>query len=201
MFGDEDRSDDDERLRRYLRALSAVNWQLQAQLETGAVHSQAGIWLEQLQVSGGGDPFLVRSAERGMFLIEAGMRRSIKAGLLFGALTHAFALHGMTEAELDALDEGPPVEVLRGPSGPAFIVAGGRRFSLRGLPLPYAVSADEMARFPEARELRVGTASEPLPASSRARALVQREGPVRGSVLVLRGGMRRVKRAVSPKPH
>jgi hypothetical protein len=192
---------EEERYRRHLRALSAVNWQLHAMLESGSTRSQAVAWVEQLHVSGGGEAFLVRSAARGMFCVEAGMRRAIKAGLLFAALTPVLPLRTMSDDELDSLPEGPPVEVLRGPSGPAFLVVGGRRYPLRGLPLPFAVTAEEMASFPEARELRVGAVGGSVPVRGRVRAVVAREGAMRGSVTIVRAGMRRAKRAVDPKRH
>jgi hypothetical protein len=54
---------------------------------------------------------------------------------------------------------GVPVEVLEGPSGPAFVIVGGTRCSLRGLPLPHPVSAEEMQRFPEGEGLDLATAN------------------------------------------
>jgi hypothetical protein len=108
--------DETERLRRHLRALSAVNRQLHAQLEGGAPRvvdpgrarddilagddagartsmlsirraSSGSEWIEQLQLlAGASDPFLARSPKRGAFVVEGALRRQIKAGMLFVAL-------------------------------------------------------------------------------------------------------------------
>src|SRR4029077_7867055 len=137
--------------------------------------------------------FLVQSAKLGAFLVEGRLRRQIKAGLLFNALAPVAPRREMTDDEIDGLEEGPPVEVLEGPSGPAFVVVGGRRLPLRGLPLPHPVSAEEMQFFPEGPELRVAVTSAPPPGrATRARGIVRREGPVRGSVTLVRRAWRKV---------
>ena len=209
------------RLRRHLRALSAVNRQLHAQLESGVPRgtaaprddllatidgveprfgplkvrrSSAGAGLvEQLQLRGGAkDPFLVRS-ERGAFVIEGPLRREVKAGLLFAALARILPQREVSESDLDHLEEGAPVEVLEGPAGPAFIVVGGRRLPLRGLPLPHAVSADAVLSFPEGAELRVSGQTAPRPGrAGRARAVIQEQGPVQGSATLFGWAVRRL---------
>src|SRR6476469_5451357 len=114
-------SPETERLRRHLRAVSAVNRQLHAQLEGGTVRlaegagasqddplgtpegldgglasitvrraNVASAWLEQLQLQGGGNPSLVRTPKRGMFVVEGTLRRQIKSGLIFLALARVF---------------------------------------------------------------------------------------------------------------
>ena len=102
-------SEELHRLRRQLRAQSAVNRQLHAQLESGTVRVAAsgmtdgtdgsggaltqrrvesgGAWLEQLHLHGGGEPFLVHTPTQGVFVVEGGMRRPVKARILFAALT------------------------------------------------------------------------------------------------------------------
>ena len=228
--------DETERLRRHLRALSAVNRQLHAQLEGGtrrAVDTARGRddllagddgadgrlsmlsirragdgskWIEQLQLLGGpSDPILVRSPKRGAFLVEGSLRRQVKAGMLFVALEGLIgSARLMRDAEIDRLSEGPPVEVLEGASGPAFIIVGGRRLPLRGLPLPHPVTVEDMLRFPEGEELRVGgvgsggghTAAGRL---KRAGSLVRREGLVQGSVAVVRRAGRRIMRSAGQR--
>jgi hypothetical protein len=199
-----------ERLRRHLRALSAVNNQLHSQLESGVRRSgdagrdgllaganggddrastlalrraDAGSqWIEQLQIYGSAsDPFLVRNAKRGNFLVEGSLRRRVKAGMLFVALEGVMgSARAVADAELERWKEGPPVEVLEAPSGPAFVIVAGRRLTLRGLPLPNPVTTDEMLRFPEGAELRIGASGGSSSAArgtiAHARALVRREG-------------------------
>jgi hypothetical protein len=213
-----------ERLRRHLRAVSAVNRQLHAQLEGGTVRlaegagasqddplgtpegldsglasitvRRAGVasaWLEQLQLQGGGKPSLVRTPKRGMFVVEGTLRRQIKSGLIFLALARVFGEpQPMRDSELDRLEEGPPVEILEGGTGPAFVVVGGRRWPIRGLPLPYLVSTREMLSVPEAEELNVAAAfASPSTRIKRVRAVVAREGLGRGGLILLGKATRR----------
>jgi hypothetical protein len=204
-----------ERLRRHLRAMSAVNRQLHAQLEGGTVRLAEGsgashddplgrtdgggvgatamgirrasvgsTWLEQLELQGGGDARLVRTPKRGMYVIEGTLRRRIKSGMILLALARVFGeARELRDSELDRWEEGPPVEIMEGRTGPAFLVVGGKRWPIRGLPLPYLVTTEEMLRWPEAEELNIaaalGTSSTRL---KRARAVVAREGLGRGGL-------------------
>jgi len=180
--------DETQRLRRHLRAMSAVNRSLHAQLEGRSVQvvgppttgdgdllasgdvrqpalqprrsSTASAWVEQLQlVSGGGDAYLVRHSGA-VSLVEGRYRREVRSGLLTAALSeHLGEPREMTADELERLDEGPPVELLEGPRGRPFVIVGGQRHSIRGLPLPYPVGAEEMQMFPEGAELNVASAN------------------------------------------
>jgi hypothetical protein len=214
-----------DRLRRHLRALSAVNNQLHAQLESGMRRTGSGDllggdggdvrlsslairragagsqWVEQLQLYGAvPDPFLVRHAQRGSFLVEGPIRRQIKAGLLYVALEGVVgAGRVVADTELDRWKEGPPVEVLEAPSGAAFVIVAGRRLTLRGLPLPHPVTTEEMLRFPEGAELRIGAgggASSPRSGIARARGLVRREGVGATGTRVLKRGAAKAVRKV-----
>jgi hypothetical protein len=233
MSAEKSLADETERLRRHLRALSAVNRQLHAQLESGTLRTVdtgraradilAGVddpgaklsmltirraatgseWIEQLQLVGGvSDPFLVRSPSRGAFLVEGPLRRQVKAGMLFAALERVIGpARNMGDAEIERFAEGPPVEVLEAASGPAFIIVAGRRLPIRGLPLPHPVTAEEMLRFPEGEELRVGSigggrGDKRASARNRASSLVQREGPARAGATILKAASRRVLRSV-----
>jgi hypothetical protein len=187
---------EEARLRRHLRALAAVNRQLQAQLEgsgrravalpasartAGPVDgdlvshgapapapllslrrgAHAGPWLEQLQLTAGASsPHLVRRAGRAIFLVEGTHRREVRSGILAAGLEQVLGEpRDVTDEELARFTVGVPVEVLEGPSGPAFVVVGGTRWSLRGLPLPHPVSADEMQLFPEGEGIDLATAN------------------------------------------
>jgi hypothetical protein len=164
-------------------------------------------WIEQLQLLGGSsDPFLARSPGRGAFLVERPLRRQVKAGILFAALENVIgSVQVLSDAEMDRFNEGPPVEVLEAASGPAFIIVAGRRLPIRGLPLPYPVTAEEMLRFPEGEELRVGTGGGRGGAArtgglKRAGALVQREGPVRAGATVVKLAAKRLLGSARPTP-
>ena len=227
---------DDEvgRLRRHLRALSAVNRQLHAQVgsgtlrgahsaranddllaETGGAEARlaqlelrrtdhAGEWIEQLQLLGGGaDLFLVRSRKRGACLVEGPLRRRIGAGMVFAALESVLGPgRDIADAEIDRWDDGPPVEVLEARTGTAFLIVGGRRLSLRGLPLPHPVTVEEMLSFPEGAELRIGAESGRVNAlghTARARALLRREGFTRSAAKVVSRARRRLSRSARAK--
>jgi len=63
------------------------------------------------------------------------------------------------ESEFDRWTDGVPLEVLEGPQGPPFVVVGGRRLPLRGMPLPYPVSGEHMQLFPQGPAINVGSAN------------------------------------------
>jgi hypothetical protein len=180
-------SEIEQRLQRHVRAMGAVNRQLQAQLEGGRTWTAspgqddgdlltsqvarsssafmagarragtANAWLEHLAVSAEGQkPFLVRLANGRTFLIEGGYRREVRSGLLMAGLERALGRsHEVSNDEADRWTDGVPVEVLEGPQGPPFVIVGGKRLALRGLPLPYPVGADQMQLFPQGRDLNI----------------------------------------------
>ena len=206
--------DELERLRRQLRAQAAVNRQLHAQLEDGAGRvaasgripswangaggtlkvrrvKEGSAWLRQLHVNGGRDPILVRTPSHAMYVVEGGIRRPIKAGILFVALTRVLGEpRQVSDAELEQWVEGPPVMVMEAGSGPAFVVVGGRRLPLRGLPLPHLVPTEDKLLFPEGEELNVGAPR--LSRNAVALQILETEGAVRGGAKLLRRAGRRL---------
>jgi hypothetical protein len=221
-------SDDVEQLRRQLRAMAAVNQQLHAQLEGQMVRSvgragahggdllgdsdmfsgmvlnarRVGIasgWLQQLQVNAGGDVYLARTPSREVFLVEGTLRRAVKAGLIVSALAKAIGpVREVGQSDLNHFGVGPPVEVVEGTSGPAFVVVGGRRLPIRGLPLPYPVSNDDLSVFPMGEELNMslgalGGGRSPV---QRAKELVASEGVVQGAKRMAGKVTRRVRGTV-----
>jgi hypothetical protein len=215
-----------QRLRRQLRAQSAVNRQLHAQLDGGTVRvaasgrgagepaagegetdsarsaltvrrvTEGGPWIEQLLLYGGGDPFLVRTPTKGVYVVDGDMRRQVKAGLLAAALTRVLgAPRELGDHELQRWSTGPPVEVMESGTGPAFLIIGGRRLPLRGVPLPYLVSTEDMLLFPEGEELNVSVRrTAPQKRSARARRVLRNEGPARGVAKLLRKAWKRLRR-------
>lgn len=177
---------DEDRLRRRLRALTAVNRQLQAQLEgnggraiapaPGARRELADVltpvsaprtkvrrstvgdeWLEQLAArSPATTPTLRRHPDGATYVIEGDGKRRIRSGLLVAALEERLGPRiDATADELDAWEEGAPVEALEGPTGPPFLVVGGEQIPLRGLPLTHPVSAESVALFDAGPELNI----------------------------------------------
>jgi Glycosyl transferases group 1 len=184
---------DPNRLRRHIRALSEVNAQLQAQLRSDGSRPIAAA---ARHPAGASEPFLVRSHQRGCFLVEGSMRREIKAGILFAALARAMGpVREVRDSQLDTWNEGPPVEVLLAPHGPAFVVIGGRKHSIRGLPRSYQVATEEMLRFPVGPELLIGV--PPPTRGARLRRVLRREGFWRGSAITARRAIGRLRRMLA----
>ena len=208
-----------QRLLRQLRALSAVNRQLHAQLEGGAVRlpgttasgeraalsvrraTEGTVWLEHLHLQGSTDPILVHTPTKGSFVIEGTMRRTVKSGILFAALTRVLGEpREMTDTEVESWSMGPPVEVLEAGTGPAFVVVGGRRLPLRGLPLPYLVSTADMLLFAEGEEIHVAAPrAAPKGRVARARAVIDKEGAVKGGAHLVQRAARRAAKKPAPK--
>ncbi|MGH9027745.1 MAG: hypothetical protein ACRDWD_16775 [Acidimicrobiia bacterium] len=220
-----------QRLKRYVRALSVMNRQLQAQLESGTVGVVGGSgsrgsddllaspgvelrraplrirrvpegtsWLEQLRIHGSpAAPSLVRAPKRGVYLVEGTVRRRLNSGLLFASLRDKLgAVRAVTDAEIDGMSEGPPVEVLEGATGAPFIVVGGTRLPIRGLPLPHPVSNEDMLLFPQGEELDVTTPAKSSPTGmARGRELVAQDGLVRGTAKFIRSAAGRFRRRIN----
>jgi hypothetical protein len=88
--------------------------------------------------------------------------------------------------ELDDCTDGAPVEMFEGPrsAGAPFLVLGGRRFALRGMPLPHPVGLDDVRRIPEGPDLDVAAINplraqkEPvhLTRTQRLKSAIARDG-------------------------
>jgi len=208
----EDPSSELPRLRRQLRALSAVNRQLHAQLALRAPAAvakprrggTADEWLAELTSRPRPTRIEIVVTDKGaVWLREDEIRRQVKAGLLLPALEQQLGpRRPVTDAELEAWAVGPPVEVLEAPAGPAFLVVGGERRSLRGLPVPFPVDQDRAARLPDGAELRVLTAwqerSRATGAAPSGRGAVHDLG--RLAKRAARQGARSVKRIAGSSP-
>jgi hypothetical protein len=215
-----------QRLQRHLRALSAVNRQLQAQLEGGTVGIDPTIdedlrdagpgvarwtsvkprrtgpgsdWLDALRrLEHTGVPFVVHAPDQGVFVVEGAVRRRVMSGLLGAALTRSLGpARAISNRDLERLPEGPPVAVLEAPVGRPFVVVGGKRRPLRGLPLPHPVTNEEMLSFPPGEELLIGAGMQAGAGRvARARALVGEQGAGRATAELARRAARRLRRAL-----
>jgi GT2 family glycosyltransferase len=157
-------------------------------------------WREALLEGVDGAPSLVRDGAGKVYVVEGGRRRRVPGALLLPALERAFgAIRDVSDAELASWDEGVPVEVLEAPSAPPFVVIGGERRSVKGLPLPHLIDDDVVLRLPKGgtldlsrgRSLRRGT---PATASTRLRRSLDRRGPVGTAKRGVRTVARRAKR-------
>jgi len=171
----------------------------------------ARTWMEQLQRGCESEAFLVRVPERGLFVVECDSRRRVNSALLGAALEDLFGrARAVSNEELEGWIQGPPVELLEASIGPAYVVIGGLRLRVRGLPLPHAVSAEDLEQFPEGAELDVAAANvarerfeRALSGSwlKRARAIYTREGPLHGTVTLARHAAARLRQGLtSPTP-
>jgi hypothetical protein len=227
-------TENEQRLQRHVRAMAVVNRQLQAQLEGGrtwtpssgqgeadllispAATSSGGVrragaadaWLEQLAVSAEGHkPFLVRLANGKPFLIEGGYRREVPSALLISTLERVFGpCHTVSADEAKRWTDGVPVAVLEGPQGPPFVVVGGKRRSLRGLPVPYPVSPEQMQLLPQGRDLNVAEANVSRAKFERAmyggyqvdrvRSAIRRKGLMGATKTAVNRVSRRARRSI-----
>jgi hypothetical protein len=226
---------EEQRLRRELRAMSAVNRQLQAQLEGGGYvgvssggagaggdllapvggafgggnprrGAEASRWIQQLERdAASGQPTLVRASSGKTYVVEGSHRREVRAGILIPALEQLLSeARRVDDGELNGWIESAPVEVLEGPRGAPFVIVGGKRWPLRGLPVPYPVSTEQMYLFPEGPELNVAATNVSRSRFQRAvtgsyqlervREVLRREGPMKGATAMARRAVRRVSR-------
>jgi hypothetical protein len=198
-----------ERLRRHIRALSAVNRELHAQLPDSSWTanrvrrgSLGHLWCTELQQMQTTErPELVQGPGSGLQLIEGGVRRPVVSHVLAAALAAAFGpVRAVTEEAIDGYAEGPPVAVLEGSIGRPFVIVGGTRFTLRGLPLPHPVTDDDMLAFPAGDELVVGAGLRSgTTRFERMRLLFSDAGPVAATQALARKAGRRLRRRRPPR--
>ncbi len=167
------------RLRRHIESLGVANQHLQDEIDRrDAVRRRddAAAWLALLAeypVSLTTRPYLAIDAHGDVVLVEGMFHRRIASGALATALERTLGVRRpFEETDVDvvgdsvtAFVEGPPVEVLEGPDGPPFVVVGGQRLAVRGLPLPYPVDGEVRDSFPAGGEidLRPAGRSAPIP--------------------------------------
>ncbi len=98
-------------------------------------------WIAELERSiPGGAAHLVRRQDGLVFLVEGTSGRPVRSGLLVVGLETSIGTARPAEpGELDELKEGPPVEVFEDSHGQPFVVYGGERHDVRGMPMPHRV--------------------------------------------------------------
>lgn len=158
-------TDEAHQLRRRLRAMAAVNSTLRGQIDDTShnipeASARRGRIARNWQFSTERVPLdsleILEDPNGASYLVEAGERRRIKAGLLMPGLERVVGPRRVvSEKTIERLPEGPPLEVLEGLSGPPFLVLGGQRIPLRGLPVPHPVSPEAVDGLPQGPELNV----------------------------------------------
>jgi hypothetical protein len=169
-------SDDATRLQRHIQALGVANRRLAAQIEIAARHRRATLadeWVADLAAADQSGPVrLVKHPDGTVFAVEGERRRAVRSGLLAAALERLLgAVEPVKARDLDTLAEGPPVEVLEAPHGAPFVILGGERLPVRGLPLPHPLADVDHAAFPEGQQLDLGATAPVAPSAARAREL------------------------------
>ncbi len=171
----------------------------------------AGEWVPALVADApehrSADPVLVSRPDRALYLVEGTTRRRLTVTLLAPAIEQVYGeRRPIDDDEFHQLTEGPPVEVLEGPTGAPFVVLGGRRLAVRGIGLPHGVDQTVVDALPEGPQLDVAAAVVPrraMVAADWVGPLV--DGPSEldahvavgpdGAMLVVEGRLRRAVRA------
>jgi hypothetical protein len=164
--GDGGGAADGDDLRRRVQAMAAANRRLASRLELAERHRRAELgdeWIATLRAHPvDDDPRLVKADDGTIFLVEGGWRRAVKSGLIATALERLLGPHlpedeGVEGVEgLAALEEGPPVEVFEAAHGAPFVIVGGQRLGIRGLPLPHPLGTAALS-FDEGPGLDLGS--------------------------------------------
>ena len=98
-------------------------------------------WIDELAIKGrAGNPHLVRSRSGRVYLVEGPNARPVPSGIIAHGLERSFgATRDAPDSEMSGFAPGVPVEVFEGDDGHAFLVIGGERWRLKGLPLSHHV--------------------------------------------------------------
>jgi hypothetical protein len=153
------------------------------------------------------DPFLVRLPTGTMYLVEDQTKRIVRSGLLAAALEQSLgSARDVSDQDIGRWAEGEPVEVLAIAKEPPFVVVGGSRRPIRGLPLPRTVDSADLEKIPEGPQLDVAAANisrtryqQAVASRGRGRDDVFDRGArvTRGVARKARRELRRIKRKLS----
>lgn len=147
-------------------------------------------WIEQLARAGRvGDASLVRDPTGLVHLLEGDLARPVRAGIIANGLEASLGpARPIGERDLATRTLGPPVEAFEGPDGAAFVVVGGQRRRLAGLPLTHRVTTAQATALPKGTAIdlahanvsrrRLDQALSWRYQLARARAAVRRKGVV-----------------------
>jgi GT2 family glycosyltransferase len=192
------------RLAEAVRGVSATDVRSSASIIT-----KGSQWMETLERNTStATPYLVRKPGDGrVFLIEGSERRLVKSGLLAAALERELgAPRDTTREELQGWATSVPVEVFEPPSGAPFIVVGGKRMPVRGLPPLNPVTDADLDRFPKGKALNVAKANVSISKYQaavsgryqvdRVRKAIARRGIVGFTAVAAKRGLKLVKNRI-----
>jgi hypothetical protein len=148
-------------------------------------HAVATEWLRELADAGPpAQASLVRRSDGVVYLVEDQVARRVKSGVIAATLEKEFGRRRpITEEEAESFSDGAPVEVLVAASGVPFVISGGVRRPLRGLPVPYPVEDEEqLSEFAEGEALDVARANVSRYAERPPVPATRLPGPVAGLV-------------------
>jgi hypothetical protein len=132
-----------------------------------------------------------------MHVVEDDTRRLVRSGLIAAALEQAMGpVRDASAEELDKWTEGDPVDVLELPDEPPFLVIGGVRRPLRGLPVPHRVDAAGLASFPQGPQLDIAAANVSRARYQRAQAAAKGSDVFDRGARYARRGARKAKSVV-----
>jgi hypothetical protein len=170
------------------------------------INTRGSEWMETLERNTStASPYLVRKPSDGrVFLIEGSERRLVKSGLLAAALERELGAPRLaTREELQGWTASVPVEVFEPPSGAPFVVVGGKRMPVRGLPPLNPVTTADVNKFPKGRALNVAKANVSLSKYQaavsgryqidRVRKSIARRGIVGFTTVAAKRGLKLVK--------
>ena len=118
-------------------------------------------WLGELATKGrAASPHLVRDGNGRVHLVEGSSARPVASGILANALESSLGSpREITELEQAGYQPGVPVEVFETSDGQAFLVIGGERRRLKGLPLPHRVDDRALAALTSGTTIDVAAAN------------------------------------------
>lgn len=156
----------------------------------------AGDWIADLATAeaatpGPLDASVVARPDGVLFVIDRGRRRRLRSSLLAPALEDLLgARRPVTDDEVAAWDEGPPIEVLEGPTGSPFVVLAGWRLPVLRLPLPHPVAEGRLDHLPEGpaldASLRPPPPAPPPPDPNRLmQEVIERKGGLAPTAVLL----------------
>ena len=112
--------------------------------------TKGATWIESLNTSGRtAHPHLIRDPSGGVHLIEGVVARRVGSGIVANGLEQSLgAIRDITDQDLARFETGVPVEVFEGSNGRPFVIVGGERRRLKGLPLPHRVDERSLSTMP-----------------------------------------------------
>ncbi len=132
-------------------------------------------------------PHLTRRSDGLVFLVDASGRRKVKSGLLAAALEeHLGPIKTDGDDAYGKASEVATIEILAGPNGIPFVVVGGKRLPVKGLPKVRVVEGAEVDRHPEGPAIDVARANV-----ARSRLSPQASGDLKSELKRIARGLKR----------